>query len=312
MNIIGGKELYRRVLSIGLVSLFIATAIIAVVATANDMPTHNPAPPLIQAFEMEFKDNDTYELFEDAPFTVTLIIRNVYLTPIYVTVSTDSPYCVGDNTTNSDRIGIDREVEVPFTFSLQREIGLEEVILLNFTGVITGDPVAFDEENLQATAKSGVILSASILEFQYSGEEKEGEDIVFSVKVQNDGNVPATVMVKIFDGKDEIDNNTKQIDVGGSDTIEVLWVAKEGKHTFQARAYIITGYVNGNPQNAPILLLADHHSTTIALDVESGGIIGGGGTNTFIIAAVVIAIIVIVIIIFIKRDKIKKKLKGKK
>ena len=302
----------RRVLSIGSAFLFIAMVVLSLATTANDLSSDDQSPPLIQAFEMEFQDNDTYELFEDAPFTVTIIIRNVYFTPIYVTVSTDSPYCIGDNTTNMDRIGIDREVIVSFTFSLQRKIGLEEEVKLNFTGVITGDPVAFDEEHLQATAKSGVILAASILEFQYTGEEKEDSDIFFRVKVQNDGNVQATIMVKIFDGNKEIDNNTKQIDVSASDTIEVHWKAKEGKHNFQAKAYIITGYVNGNPQNAAILLPVDEYGTIITIDVKPGGIIGSGDTNTYIIAIVVIVIIVIVIIIFIKRDKIKKKFKGKK
>jgi hypothetical protein len=132
------------------------------------------------------------------------------------------------------------------------------------------------------------------------------------VEVQNDGNVRATIMVKIFEGKREIDNSTKDLDPDSSDTIEIHWVAKEGKHNFQARAYIITGYVNGNPQNAALLLPVDEHGTIITMDVKSSGIIGGDGVNPIVIAAIIIVIIVIVIIIFMKRDKIKKALKKRK
>ncbi len=73
-------------------------------------------------FTMQTPDGTTsYQLLSSTDFTARIRVNNVGVTPIQVTVSTDSPYC-SLNTTDTITIMPDRYDEVSFLFRFDREL----------------------------------------------------------------------------------------------------------------------------------------------------------------------------------------------
>lgn len=261
-------------------------------------------------FTMQTADGATsYTIVSSTEFTARIRVHNVGVLPIQVTVSTDSPYC-SINTTDTKKIMPDRYDDVSFLFNFNRELRFDETIKLNFTGELSGDIVTGTKEVLHITLTSGKVLSAKVLDISFNGEQEENNIITFYTDVLNDGNVPVTVMAKLFKGKSEVDSNTLLIDVNQTQSIIISWVAEPGEHSFYVKVYLVTGYENNNPNGEPILLEMGQ-TGTVELDVTSASIIGGQGGN-FVIYGILIVLLLIVVILVIKRKQVKAFFKKKR
>jgi hypothetical protein len=279
-------------------------------AETTDPPSPPRASPL---FDMSFETNkDTWDVFTEQGLTIKILIKNTGVTPIAVTVTTDSDHCTSSSEQDTGTLGVDREAPVVFQFNWGRELKRNEEFRINFTGKITGDPIGTSYESLTAHVRSAKVLDARILDFQNDASgQKGGEEVNFRTQVMNTGNVPATFMVKLFDGKNEVENNTKNIDANGTDYIDILWVAKEGKHNFQAKVYVIIGYVNNNPNGDAILELLGE-SSAVVVEIEAGNILTEGVDNNLVLIVVFVILLVVVIIVFLNRKRIKKMISTKR
>jgi len=108
--------MFRRALAIGTVSILVLTLFIGLApilsVSAEDGPDSSPL------FDMAFENGRTdYGVFSEEAISLNIIVTNTGLTPISVTVTTDSPYVAGESSKDTGTILIGRESNVLFQFN---------------------------------------------------------------------------------------------------------------------------------------------------------------------------------------------------